>query len=171
MISIVPEGIDQVFLDASRKPMIASTESYGHPVLDRTAVQKLIPHRDPFLFIDSVTLMDRERNLIAARYDLARGKAVFAGHFPSRPVWPAVLQVEAIGQAGLVLYTKMLNTVGLPDVVATHILGARFLNAVPPGEILEINASLFEDGLFCTIVGQCLCRGVICSAAAVRTII
>src|SRR5262249_10837202 len=108
-----------------------------------------------------------ERGLIAARYDLGRARDVLAGHFPAYPVWPGVLQVEAVGQAGIVLNLRRAGEAAPPNVALTHVLGARFMRPVLPGGDVEILARVLEDGLFFTIVGQCLRDGAICSVAAV----
>jgi 3-hydroxyacyl-[acyl-carrier-protein] dehydratase len=138
------------------------------PLLDRSGVEALLPHRDPFLFVDQVTALDTDAGLIAARYDLGRARDVLAGHFPGQPVWPGVLQVEAIGQAATILYLRQAGLGAVPRVLATHILSARFMRPITPGDDIEILARVFDDGLFFTAVGQCLQRAAICSVAAVQ---
>jgi 3-hydroxyacyl-[acyl-carrier-protein] dehydratase len=133
-------------------------------------VAELIPHRDPFLFIDRVTLVDRPGRTIVCRYDPGGAGPILEGHFPGRPIWPGVLQVEAIGQAGFCLARLLADPseAGSPDFALTHVLGALFLRPVRPPVELTIVARLFEDGLFTTIVGQCLQGESICCVAAVR---
>lgn len=138
-------------------------------VLSRQDIENLLPHRDPFLFLDRILFLDRHEPLIVGAYDLTRSENVFSGHFPGEPVWPGVLQVEAVAQAGLVLARSLAP----PDepavpVALTHILAAQFMKPILPGGEVEIAARVVEDGLFVTIVGQCLRNGQVCSAAAIR---
>jgi 3-hydroxymyristoyl/3-hydroxydecanoyl-(acyl carrier protein) dehydratase len=160
----------QTLRQAEKQPLLPQEEREGGPILHRAAIQALLPHRDPFLFVDRVTRLDLDRGIIVARYDLAQGAAIFAGHFPHRPLWPGVLQVEAIGQTGGLLYLKQANSAGAANVALTHILGARFARPVTPGADLEVVARVFDDGLLVTIVGQCLQNGQVCSAAALTAL-
>ncbi len=134
--------------------------------LDREAVKASLPHRDPFLFIDNVMNLDLEAGLIAATYDLERSRDVFGGHFPGEPVWPGVLQIEAIAQAGGLLVS--LQSGGARRPTLTHVVAARFIQPIRPGGRLWINSQVFEEELFILVVGQCVRGDTICSAAALR---
>jgi 3-hydroxyacyl-[acyl-carrier-protein] dehydratase len=116
--------------------------------------------------VDQVTVLDLDRALIAARYDLSRAEDVFAGHFPGYPVWPAVLQVEAIMQAGVILFAGLSGTSGLARATVVHVNEARFMRPIVPGDDVEIFAHLIEDSLLYTVVGQCLQNGSICSVVS-----
>lgn len=163
----ISDELLEVLRRAEKEPLLPLEERGRGPALDRAAIEALLPHRDPFLLIDRVTALDLERGLIAARYDLARAEGVFAGHFPAFPVWPGVLQVEAVGQAGIILHLRQSGGAALDSVALTHVLGARFIRPVRPGGDVEVLARVLEDGLFFTIIGQCLRDGEICSVAAV----
>ena len=160
----------ELFKRATKEPIVGDDLRSGPPLLARAGVEERLPHRDPILLVDRVMGIDRETPAIAARYDLERAAGVLAGHFPRYPVWPGVLQVEAVGQAGLVLYAE-LSPEDTPEKVAlTHVKQARFLQEVVPGEDVEILARTLDDGLFVTILGQCLQAGRICSVAAVTAL-
>jgi 3-hydroxyacyl-[acyl-carrier-protein] dehydratase len=158
---------------AARQPWLPAAERQRGPVLDRRAIEDLIPHRDPFLFLDRITRVDPGSGLIVCRYDLHATEPVLAGHFPQHPVWPGVLQVEAIGQAGLCL---LQLTGGSPSssnphgIALTRILAARFIRPVLPGAPVEIVTRGLADGLFTVLVGQCLQHDAVCSVAAVQGI-
>jgi 3-hydroxymyristoyl/3-hydroxydecanoyl-(acyl carrier protein) dehydratase len=174
MIAALSPEAREMFQHACKRPMLPTGDEGLLPLLDQPAIEAILPHRAPFLLIDRVTLLDRDHRLIVARYDLARAGEVFAGHFPGAPMWPGVLQVEAIGQAGIVLAHACLPASeddGNPQLALTHILGAQFVRPVVPGGDVIIAARLIEDGLFAVIVGQCLRRGEVCSAAAVRGLV
>jgi 3-hydroxyacyl-[acyl-carrier-protein] dehydratase len=161
--------VDTLFREACRGRLDGALAETGAPVLDREAVQRLLPHQDAFLLVDEVHHLDTAGGLVAASYDLARAAWVFAAHFPGRPMWPGVLQVEAIGQSGCLLYAARQGR-PVSDVAGTSILGARFVRPVVPGGTVEIVARGWEDGLFFTVVGQCLQRGQVCSAAALQAV-
>jgi 3-hydroxymyristoyl/3-hydroxydecanoyl-(acyl carrier protein) dehydratase len=109
---------------------------------------------------------DRGTRTIVAEYDLSRGGALMEGHFPGQPVWPGLLQVEAIGQAGM-LMTRVERPHGPPGVI-TDVLGARFLRIVRPPGRLRVVARVITEEPFDLVVGQCLFEGEVCSAAVLR---
>jgi 3-hydroxyacyl-[acyl-carrier-protein] dehydratase len=162
----VSEEVATLYRRAGKELLLSPEEREGETLLDRKGIEALLPHRDPFLLVDRVVRLDLEKMRIAARYDLARAEPVLAGHFPGYPVWPGVLQVEAIGQAGMILGLKKGGREGLGQVALTHIVAARFIAPILPGGEAEILATVLEEGLFFTIVGQCLRDGKICSVAA-----
>jgi 3-hydroxyacyl-[acyl-carrier-protein] dehydratase len=161
--------VQELFAAACRGPLLERLGS-GEAELERDAIQRLLPHRDPFLLLDRITRVDREARRIAGVYELERAAEVLAGHFPGYPVWPGVLQIEAIGQAGLCLARLLVegDEAEGAGFALTHVLGARFLRPVLPGAPVEIAAYVEEDGLFTTVVGQTLSRGEVCSAAILR---
>ena len=165
----LPE-IEEVFRFAERHPLLPEAQRSGPPILDRLALERLLPHQGSGLLLDCVTHLDQQAFVIVARYALHPDDPVFAGHFPGLPLWPGVFQVEAIGQAGIALrlYGARPFTPADTDCGFTDILAARFLRPVVPGGEVEIVARSLEDGLFRVTVGQCLSRGEICSVAALR---
>ena len=164
----VPEA-RELFRRASKTRLASRSQGCGPTILDREAIERLLPHRDPCLLLDRVVWLDYQESLIVARYDLARGAPVFAGHFPGRPVWPGMLQLEAITQAGLLFG---LHRGPAPReqtaAVVTEVLAARFLRPVGPEGDLEIAVRVLEDGLFHLLVGQCVSQDVIRSVAVLR---
>lgn len=173
MNGAVTSEIEALIAAAARAPWLPAAERRRGPVLDRSAIETLLPHRPPFLFLDRITLVDRANAVIVCQYDVQPTDPVLAGHFPGRPVWPGVLQVEAVGQAGLCLH-RLVNdgspAPGGASLSLTHVLTARFMRPVRPGGNVEIVARAIDDGLFTILVGQCLQHDVVCSVAAVRGI-
>jgi len=110
------------------------------PVLDVTQIQKLLPHRPPFLLIDKI--IDMTEDTIVGVKNVTMNEPFFAGHFPDDPVMPGVLQVEAMAQTGGVL---VLNTVSNPEEYTTLFLkieNVKFRQKVVPGDTLIIKARL-----------------------------
>ena len=70
-------------------------------MLDRMQIEAILPHRDPFLFLDRVIELVPGEYAVAEK-DLLPTEDVFRGHFPGHPVFPGVLQLEAIAQTGAV---------------------------------------------------------------------
>lgn len=167
----LPEDIEQAMRQAEKEPLLTASERDRAEVLDRHMIESVLPHRDPFLLIDRVTRLDTERGLIAARYTLSRSQQVFEGHFPARPVFPGVLQVEAIAQAGILLYLMQADEREIQSVSLTHILGARFAQPIPPEGEITVLARVFDEGMFMAVVGQCLHANTICSMAAIQGIL
>jgi 3-hydroxyacyl-[acyl-carrier-protein] dehydratase len=161
----LPEEVEPLYRRARREALLPIPPAGTPPALERAALEALLPHRDPFLLLDDVLVVSAEGAV--ARYDLGRAGPVLAGHFPGRPIWPGVLQVEAIGQAGLVAAAQLGR---LDGVALTQVLRADFIAPVEPGAWVIIAARYMSDGLFGVVVGQCIQNGRVCSTAAVRAI-
>jgi 3-hydroxyacyl-[acyl-carrier-protein] dehydratase len=109
---------------------------------DREAIERLIPHRAPFLWIDEVVeLADRT---IHARKFLDPKLDVFAGHYPQFPVLPGVLQCEAAFQAGALLIARLVPSGDEQIPVVTRLNNVKFRRMVCPGETLDIHVELTE---------------------------
>ena len=78
--------------------------------LDINQIQKLLPHRYPFLMVDRVTKIDG--NKITALKNVSIGEPYFQGHFPNHPIMPGVLQLEAIAQVAGILMLRQAANVG-----------------------------------------------------------
>ena len=102
-------------------------------------VMKILPHSYPFLLIDGVLRIDLESNEIVALKNVTVNEPFFQGHFPSVPVMPGVLILEALAQAGGILvhqkgYDKKI-------AVLLNITDAKFRKAVIPGDVLHLHAN------------------------------
>jgi 3-hydroxyacyl-[acyl-carrier-protein] dehydratase len=119
----------------------AKTEAIS---LDHAAVLKAIPHRPPFLFIDSVPELEKGKRIRAIR-DVRASDDYFAGHFPGEPVMPGVLQIEALAQALCILIAESFPEASAGKRPAfAGIEDVRFRKAVRPGDVLELNVELTQ---------------------------
>jgi len=110
------------------------------PVLDINKITKILPHRYPFLLIDKIFHLDDK--WVAGIKNVTFNEPFFQGHFPGNPVFPGVMQIEAMAQIGGIL---VLNTVPDPENYWTYFLGVegfRFRKMVLPGDTLVIRCEL-----------------------------
>ena len=103
-------------------------------------IKKLLPHREPFLFVDEVTKI--EENRIEAYRDIRADEFFFAGHFPGHPVLPGVLMVEAIAQTGILLALAKQGSLDGKKTLFAGIDKVRFRRQVRPGERLLLSATV-----------------------------
>jgi 3-hydroxyacyl-[acyl-carrier-protein] dehydratase len=105
--------------------------------LDIIDIQRILPHRFPFLLIDRVLDLTRRKRIVAIK-NVTMNEPFFAGHFPGLPVMPGVLIVEAMAQAGGVLLFTEVEDRETKLVLFTGIERARFRRPVIPGDQLRI---------------------------------
>ena len=107
-------------------------------------IKKLIPHRNPFLFIDECTIIDKGRigESIRTFYD---NEYFFEGHFPNNPIVPGVVIVEAMAQtAGVVVAENMLNNKD-SSVLFMSINKARFRKPVYPNYKIKFYVEMLNN--------------------------
>ena len=110
--------------------------------LDAAAIQKLLPHRYPFLLVDRVLEVEIGKRILAYK-NITQNEPCFTGHFPGLPIMPGVLIVEALAQAGGVL-TQLSHegeTAGRMFYMV-KVESARFNKMVVPGDRLELDVTI-----------------------------
>ena len=110
--------------------------------LDVVAIQKLLPHRYPFLLVDRVTEFERSSRIVCHK-NVSINEPFFQGHFPGHPVMPCVLVLEALAQAGgLLIQMSKQEDPGGKVFYLVKIDNAKFSNMVVPGDRLDLCVSL-----------------------------
>lgn len=108
---------------------------------DIEKIKSILPHREPFLFIDEVIEIEGTKKVVAVKH-IKANEPFFKGHFPGKPIMPGVLIVEAMAQASIILYYLCR-----PEIAKTHpnyYLGkveVKFLAPVLPGDKLILEAN------------------------------
>ena len=116
----------------------ASTQS-APATIDLLRIMEMIPHRYPFLMIDRVVDVVRDESAVGIK-NVTVNEPHFQGHFPSRPIMPGVLIVEAMAQTAAVLVVSTLGSASEGKLVYfMSVENAKFRKPVAPGEKLEIH--------------------------------
>jgi 3-hydroxyacyl-[acyl-carrier-protein] dehydratase len=145
--------------------------------LDKDQIQRLLPHRPPFLLVDEVLELDEGVRCVATR-TLRDDDFWFAGHFPGNPVMPGVLIVEALAQTATIAAASGGAADGKIGLFA-GIDKVRFKRVVKPGDTLRLEAEITsvhgpvgKCKALATVDGQMACRGelmfAIVDAAAIE---
>ena len=134
-------------------------------ILDTNGIQKILPHRYPFLMVDAILEMERFKSIVGVK-NVSINEYYFQGHFPGSPVMPGVLIIEAMAQAGGLLLlqevpereNKLLYFVAVDD--------ARFRRPVVPGNQLRLDVKVINwRGDFCKLRGEASVDGELAAEA------
>ena len=153
--------------------MTETPSSVTLPV-DSAEIERLLPHRYPFLLVDRVVEFQKDKRVLAYK-NVTCNEPFFTGHFPGHPVMPGGLVIEALAQAGGLL-TQLSRDPGAGDGQTFYLVkvdNAKFSRMVVPGDRLELDVELRRRirnmaqyvGIARVDGEQVACAEILCAAA------
>lgn len=145
-------------------------------MLDIMEIQKILPHRYPFLLIDRVLEIEPKVKVLAYK-NVSISEQVFQGHFPGHPIYPGVMIIEGMAQAGGIL---AFSSGALDDgeeagdkvVYFMSIDGAKFRAPVKPGDKLDFEVSVIKNkGRIWVLQGKAFVDGKLVAEAKLTAMI
>lgn len=114
--------------------------------IDVTEIMEILPHRYPILLVDRVTELVEGESIVALK-NISIGESVLQGHFPGQPIWPGVMTVEALAQAGGILAIKSAKDGDFAGKVVLFmgIDNAKFRRPVTPGDQLFLHVKKVQE--------------------------
>jgi len=112
-------------------------------VFDINAIERILPHRYPFLLVDKIVHLEVEKKVIGVKC-VTVNEPFFQGHFPGQPVMPGVLLIEAMAQTGGILLLNSLPNYDEKLVYFMQINNAKFRKPVVPGDQLFLEVELLQ---------------------------
>ena len=144
-------------------------------MLDIMQIQEILPHRYPLLLVDRITEMELKQSIKVFK-NVSISEPAFQGHFPGHPIYPGVLILEGMAQAGGVLALKssdltdeeMKNKV----IYFMSIDKAKFRTPVRPGDRLDYELEVIKmKSSLMVLKGQAFVDGKVCAEAEFKAMI
>ena len=129
-------------------------------VLTTKEIMEIIPHRQPFLLIDTIEELEPGKRAVGKKC-VSYNEPYFAGHFPAEPVLPGVYSVECMAQTADILLLSTERYAGKVPLFL-GINNVRFLRKILPGDTLEIHAKMASERrekAIATCTAEIYCRG------------
>ena len=144
----------------SLKPLLALPAA---KVMDKAEIERNIPHRDPFLLVDEVRILEEGKSCVGVKKVTGK-EYFFKGHFPQKPIMPGVLVLESISQAfGAACMATVAKNKELPLFLGIE--EAKFRGMVVPGDILYMPVQILRLGKLSRVYAEAYVNDKLCTQA------
>ncbi len=134
-------------------------------ILDVNEIQKILPHRYPFLMVDGILEIERLKRVVGIK-NVTINESHFQGHFPGQPIMPGVLIIESMAQTGGLLLLQEVPDRERKLLYFVAVDGARFRRPVVPGDQLKVEMKVISwRGDFCKLDGRATVDGQLAAEA------
>ena len=112
-------------------------------ILTKKEIKDLIPHRDPFLFLDRCNIIEMGCKGVGYRY-FPKNEFFFKGHFPKMPIVPGVILIEALAQTSGIVVSKKFESHPNISVLFMSVSKAKFRKPVVPEDVIEFHVKFIN---------------------------
>lgn len=139
------------------------------PKWDIEWILSVLPHRYPILLVDRVLEIEPQKRIVAIK-NVTINEPIFQGHFPGRPVFPGVLLIEGMAQAGGLLLLQDVPDRSKKLIYFAGIEGAKFRRPVVPGDQVRYELEVLRlRSTFSRLAGKVTVDGQLCAEAVISS--